>query len=176
MEEKKTQEKKYPCKRRTKADGKRLNMYVVMDFKQYRGMTTRMMTDADGDEELCICIPTKKNLIPVIGDGKFRTINFVRRNKHFKGAPFVIVPLAEIEANDAFQDAYRGRYVMIAPKVGCITYRPDYLVPEPVMCSWSKKVMATTTMGAQTKSMSDEEVEAFDEGIRNRIDELVKDR
>ena len=44
------------------------------------------------------------------------------------------------------------------------------------MCSWSKKVMATTTMGAQTKSMSDEEVEAFDEGIRNKIDELVKDR
>ena len=36
--------------------------------------------------------------------------------------------------------------------------------------------MATTTMGAQTKSMSDEEVEAFDEGIRNKIDELVKDR
>ena len=43
----KIQEKKYPCKRRTKADGKRLNMYVVIDFKQYRGMTTRMMTDAD---------------------------------------------------------------------------------------------------------------------------------
>ena len=53
MEEKKAQEKKYPCKRRTKADGKRLNMYVVIDFNKNRGIKKEMIPAVNGDGKLC---------------------------------------------------------------------------------------------------------------------------
>ena len=167
-------EKKYAYRRRTKSDGKRLNMYPFIDFTLFRGMTTRIMTDAEGDEGECICIPVVKNLIST-DDKKYRMFLAVRKCKKFKGAPYVMCAQSDANANDKFLAEYKRRYLMISPKIGGITYDLDKLEPKPFICSWSRRVIESTKEGLQTGGQEYNPEEMLD-SIIGEIDEITKDR